>query len=96
MPLVPRYPVVPADRITGLDGMTIGLRRNSKHNSDTLLDHLAELLARDFPTATILKFYGPNAVVDLAYQSLNMDQSQFVAETLKANGVDILFAAQGD
>ena len=106
---IERYAIPPADRINSLDGMTIGLRRNGKHNSDAVLDHLAELLARDFPTATIIKFYDSDAVTDSALQndtiltgtnyapqSASIEQSQMLAETIKASGVDIVIAAQGD
>ena len=92
---IERYPVVPADRITTLDGMTIGLRRNGKHNSDILLDRLAEYLTRDFPTATIIKFYGPDALFQVG-QSGTIDRSMEVAQSIKDAGVDIVIAAQGD
>lgn len=47
----------PAKRITALEGKTIALRWNGKNNGDLVLDRLAELLAKKYPTAKVVKTY---------------------------------------
>ena len=55
----------PAKRITALEGKTIALRWNGKNNGDLVLDRLAELLAKKYPTAKVVKTYR-----DMADQNL--------------------------
>ena len=49
--------VQPAKRITSLEGKTIALRWNSKHNGDVMLNHLADMLANKYRTTNIVKTY---------------------------------------
>ena len=55
--IIEKASVDPAKRIASLDGKTIALRWNSKHNGDVVLNRLAELLAKKYPSATIVKTY---------------------------------------
>ena len=55
--VIQRASVEPAKRITSLDGKTIALRWNSKHNGDVVLDRIAELMGKKFPTAKLIKTY---------------------------------------
>ena len=45
--IIEKASVDPAKRIASLDGKTIALRWNSKHNGDVVLNRLAELLVGD-------------------------------------------------
>ncbi len=49
--------VEPAKRITSLDGKTIALRWNGKHNGNVVLDRVAELMTKKYPTTKIIKTY---------------------------------------
>jgi hypothetical protein len=46
-----------APRLTTLEGKTILLRWNGKHNGDNFLNRIAELLAKQVPTAKIIKMW---------------------------------------
>ena len=63
---IEKVAVEPAKRITALEGKTIALRWNGKNNGDLVLDRLAELLAKKYPTAKVVKTYR-----DMADQNLN-------------------------
>ena len=54
---IEKVAVEPAKRITALEGKTIALRWNGKNNGDLVLDRLAELLAKKYPTAKVVKTY---------------------------------------
>lgn len=84
----------PAKRITDLKGKTIVLRWNGKNNGDLALDRLADLLAKDYPSAKIIKSY----VQDPSLNSItgHVGESQRVANVIKGLGPDIVIAAQAD
>ena len=50
--IIEKASVDPAKRIASLDGKTIALRWNSKHNGDVVLNRLAELLAKNAISGT--------------------------------------------
>jgi hypothetical protein len=84
----------PAPRITTLEGKTIALRWNGKHNGDVVLNHLAQLISQKFPTAKVVKTYE-------ADQSLNKisgseAEADRITKTIGAVKPDILIASQAD
>ena len=86
--------IKPANRITALEGKTIALRWNGKHNGNVVLDHLAELLAKKYPTAKIIKTYETD-------KSLNgisgaAAESERVAKAVAAVKPDLVIASQCD
>ncbi|HOG48734.1 MAG TPA: hypothetical protein PLB78_19055, partial [Anaerolineae bacterium] len=50
-------PIELAPRITTLEGKTVVLRWNGKHNGDNFLNRIAELLAEQIPTAKVIKLW---------------------------------------
>lgn len=50
-------PVEIAPRLASLEGKTVLLRWNGKHNGNNFLDRIAELLAEQVPTAKIIKMW---------------------------------------
>ncbi len=84
----------PAPRINTLEGKTIALRWNGKHNGNVVLDHLAELLGKKFPTAKIVKTYADD-------QSLNKisgseAEADRITKAIAAVKPDIIIASQAD
>ena len=55
--VVKQSAIDPAPRITALDGKTVALRWNGKNNGNVVLDHLAELLIKKYPSIKIVKTY---------------------------------------
>lgn len=87
--------IAPAKRPTSLDGKTIALRWNGKHNGDVVLEHLAELLHKKFPTAKIVKTY-EDKTENLSVISGNPAESARIAKAVAATKPDLVIAAQGD
>jgi len=50
-------PIEIAPRLASLEGKTVLLRWNGKHNGNNFLDRIAELLAEQVPTAKIIKMW---------------------------------------
>jgi hypothetical protein len=46
-----------APRLASLEGKTVLLRWNGKHNGNNFLDRIAELLSKQVPTAKIIKMW---------------------------------------
>ncbi len=92
--VIEQVSVSPAPRITALEGKTIVLRWNGKHNGDVVLNHLAELLAKKYPTAKIIKSYetGP----DLNKISATAAESERITKYLLSLKPDIVIASQCD
>jgi hypothetical protein len=83
-----------APRITTLEGKTIVLRWNGKHNGDNFLDRIAELLKEKVPSAKVIKLYE----VDKSTIKISgtMAESARIAQVIKGMGADIVIAAQTD
>jgi hypothetical protein len=84
----------PAPRISTLEGKTIALRWNGKHNGNVVLDRLAELLGQKFPTAKIVKTYAND-------QSLNKisgseAEADRITKVIASVKPDIIIASQAD
>lgn len=84
----------PAKPITDLKGKTIVLRWNGKNNGDLVLNRLAELLAKDYPTAKIIKSYEKDPSLNCI--TGNVGESQRVANVIKDMSPDIVIAVQAD
>jgi hypothetical protein len=83
-----------APRITTLEGKTIVLRWNGKHNGDNFLNRIAELLKERVPSAKVIKLYE----VDKSTNKIsgNLAESTRIAQVIKGLGADIVIAAQTD
>lgn len=86
--------VEPARRITSLDGKTVALRWNSKHNGDVVLDRIAELLSQKYPTIKIIKTYQTDP--SLNGISGPAPEAERVAKAVAAAQPDLVIATQGD
>lgn len=84
----------PAPRISTLEGKTIALRWNGKHNGNVVLDHLAELIVKKYPTAKIVKTYE----TDQSFNKISGSEAEADRITKAIAGVkpDILIASQAD
>ena len=85
--------VEPAKRITSLDGKTVALRWNSKHNGDVVLDHLAELINKRYPSAKVVKTYTDKSLNTISGTPAN---SERIAKAVAAVKPDLVIASQGD
>jgi hypothetical protein len=83
-----------APRINTLEGKTIVLRWNGKHNGDNFLNRIAELLKEKVPSAKVIKLYE----VDRSTNKIsgNLAESARIAQVIKGMGADIVIAAQTD
>ena len=83
-----------AQRITTLEGKTIVLRWNGKHNGDNFLNRIAELLKEKVPSAKVIKLYE----VDKSTNKIsgNLAESARIAQVIKGMKADIVIAAQTD
>ena len=84
----------PAPRLSNLEGKTIILRWNEKHNGDNFLNRIAELLKEKVPSANVVKLYevDPSTVKI----SGTAGESFRIAEVIKSLKADIVIAAQTD
>ena len=86
--------VEPAKRITSLDGKTVALRWNSKHNGDVVLDRIAELMAQKYPNTKVIKTYKTDP--SLNGISGSASESERVAKAVASVKPDLVIASQGD
>lgn len=86
--------VQPAKRIISLDGKTVALRWNSKHNGDVVLDRIAELLLQKYPTVKIIKTYQTDP--SLNGISGAAAESERVAKAIASVKPDLVIASQCD
>ena len=77
-----------------LDGKTVLLRWNGKHNGDAFLNRIAELLAKSVKNVKIIK--GWDAVPETAMMSANPDKSKLFARKLADLKPDIAIGSQAD
>ncbi|MBC7224187.1 MAG: hypothetical protein H5T59_07940 [Anaerolineae bacterium] len=87
-------PMTLAPRIDTLEGKTILLRWNGKHNGNNFLNRVAELLAEKVPTAKILKLWEEHP--ETAIISGSPDKSKQIAATIAQYKPDIVIASQCD
>ncbi len=87
-------PVKPAPRLSALDGKTIALRWNSKHNGDNYLNRIAELLADKVPTAKVIKVYEVDK--STIKTSASNQESARIAKVIKDLKPDLVIGSQAD
>jgi len=85
-----KEPVELAPRPASLEGLTIGLRANGKHNSDLFLDRVAELLEEEVKGVEIIKLW--EAVPSSFNYPLKAEDVQKIA----ALEPDIVIGSQAD
>jgi hypothetical protein len=83
-----------ARRLSSLDGKTIVLRWNEKHNGDNFLNRIAELLKKNISSAKVIKLYE----IDTSTSEISgsAKESVRIAEVIKGLKADIVIAAQAD
>ena len=84
----------PAPRLTTLEGKTVVLRWNGKHNGDNVLNRVAELLARQVLSAKVVKLYDIDKSSNRIAGSLT--ESNRVAQEIKELKADIVIASSAD
>lgn len=85
--------VEPAKRITALEGKTIALRWNGKNNGNVVLDRLAELINKRYPSAKVVKTYTDKSLNTISGTPAN---SERIAKAVAAVKPDLVIASQGD
>ena len=86
--------VEPAKRITSLDGKTVALRWNGKHNGNVVLDRIAELMAQKYPKAKIIKTYETDPSLNTI--SGTPANSERITKAVASVKPDLVIASQGD
>ena len=83
-----------APRLTTLEGKTILLRWNFKHNGNHYLDRISELLAEEVPTAKVVKIYESER--STINQSGSLEDSSRLARLITRFNPDLVIGAHGD
>jgi len=84
----------PAPRLATLEGKTILLRWNFKHNGNHYLDRISELLAEKVPSAKVVKVYEIDK--STINQSGSIEDSSRVARVIADFNPDLVIGAHGD
>ena len=84
----------PAPRPTTLEGKTILLRWNFKHNGNHYLDRISELLAEKAPSAKVIKIYEIDR--STINQSGSLEDSTRLARILASFNPDLVISAHAD
>ena len=83
-----------APRLTTLEGKTIVLRWNEKHNGNNILDRIAELFKEKVPLAKVIKLYEVDKTT-VKISGSNQEAAR-IARIIKDLKADIVIAAQTD
>ena len=83
-----------APRLATLEGKTILLRWNFKHNGNHYLDRISELLAEKVPSARVIKVYEIDR--STINQSGSLEDSSSLARTIADFNPDLVIGAHGD
>ncbi len=84
----------PAPRLNTLEGKTVVLRWNEKHNGDNFLNRIAELFKERFPTTKVIKLYEVDkSTVEI---SGSIKEAIRIAKVIKDLKADIVIGAQCD
>ncbi len=83
-----------AKRLSTLEGKTIVLRWNDKHNGNNFLDRVAELLKEKVPSAKVIKLYEIDRTTIKI--SGSAQESARIAKVIKGLNADLVIAAQTD
>lgn len=84
----------PAPRLTTLEGKTVLLRWNFKHNGNLYLDRIAERLAEKVPSARVIKLYEIDR--STISQSGSIEDSARLADMIAGFKPDLVISAHGD
>ena len=79
---------------SSLEGKTVVLRANGKHNSDNFLNRVAELLQKEVKGVKIVKAW--EVMPETFSISQNPDTSKVYAQKIKSLKPDIVIASQCD
>ncbi len=77
-----------------MEGKTILLRWNFKHNGNHYLDRISELLAEKVPGAKVIKIYEMDR--STINQSGSLEDSARLAKVISALKPDLVIGAHGD
>ena len=94
MGVIQQSSVQPAKPLTSLEGKTIALRWNGKNNGDVVLNHLAELLAKDYPSAKLIKVYEKD-ISTIGISGAN-SESDRMTKSIAGMKPDLVIASQCD
>jgi hypothetical protein len=83
-----------APRLDTLEGKTILLRWNFKHNGNHYLDRISELLAEKVPSAKMIKIYEMDR--STINQSGSIEDSARLAKRISELKPDLVIGAHGD
>jgi hypothetical protein len=83
-----------APRLTTLEGKTILLRWNFKHNGNHYLDRISVLLNERVPSAKVIKIYEIDR--STINQSGSLEDSARLARILASFNPDLVISAHGD
>jgi len=83
-----------APRLTTLEGKTVLLRWNFKHNGNHYLDRIAERLAEKVPSARVIKLYEIDR--STISQSGSIEDSARLADVVAGFNPDLVVSAHGD
>ena len=83
-----------APRLDSLEGKTILLRWNFKHNGNHYLNRISELLAEKVPSAKVIKIYETDR--STINQSGSIEDSARLAKGIAALKPDLVIGAHGD
>jgi len=83
-----------APRLNTLEGKTIVLRWNFKHNGNHYLDRIFELLTEKVPSAKVIKLYEMDR--STINQSGSIEDSARLAKGIAALNPDLVIGAHGD
>jgi hypothetical protein len=83
-----------APRLTTLEGKTVVLRWNGKQNGNNVLNRVAELLAKQVPSAKVVKLYE----IDKSSNKIagSIEESNRIAKEIKDLKADLVIASQAD
>jgi hypothetical protein len=87
-------PIHLAPRITSLEGKTVVLRWNGKHNGNNYLDRIAELFAQKMPGVKVVKLYELDKST-IKISGSNQESAR-IAGVIKGLKADLVIAAQAD
>jgi hypothetical protein len=91
---IERKTATPAPRLESLQGKTVLLRWNFKHNGNLYLDRIAELLTEKVPGIRLIKIYEMDR--STINQSGSLEDSARLAKVIAAQKPDLVIGAHGD
>jgi len=87
-------PIQLAPRVASLEGKTVVLRWNGKHNGNNYLDRIAELFAEKLPGAKVIKVYDVDKST-IKISGSNQESAR-IARVIKDLKADLVIASQAD